>query len=310
MGEASRAVTDFCRYSREEEFLRTRRKAEKQQACETRKAAEQLLVETLGDNSRYKISLGDDQYAISVKSRDIYPSFTSSVADRLEELWNDSEALRIGLLSQESGDIIQDIAAHMVSSAVGPAKKKHVLEVTCIKRTTDEMEDIPPSCADLAVSLVRAKTDLRRGSEEHKEESKRVQTMRAHAEQALVSELSSLPSGQHRRITLLESDGSAQAYYLRLKPRRAPLKKKVTVKVLKKLICEALANEIDGACTTKSIDRVCSDSFKVNFLSNLKSALEVHELSGEKKEGAEQRVALDRIRVSRTAQSNPSALTV
>ena len=146
---------------------------------------------------------------------------------------------------------------------------------------------------------MRAKSELQRGSEEHREELKRLQGQRAAAEQLLVHEL----SGQEdpmRRVNLVETDGTAQSYFLRVKPPKAAPKKKVTRKCLTANIKELLSAEMDTHRVEASLQRLCSLDFRERFLDKLRERLRAHEISGDAA-GRAPRIALDRVRIP-TAQ--------
>ena len=292
----SQALRDFCTSARECEIIRARRKAEKHQAQEARKAAEQVLLETLGTGRRARFCIGAESYVLSTKERVTYCSFTSGVVDRLVHLWDDPEQLKKAVTEEEGADIVENAARVFSHAATGAPRIRMQLEMGKLKNVVDqELEEVPAGCQELALTLMRAKSELQRGSEEHREEVKRLQSQKTAAEQLLVQELSGQTEPM-RRVNLVETDGTAQSYFLRVKAPRAPPKKKVTPKCLTANIKALLSEEIDAMRVADSLRRLCSDSFRERFLEALRERLQAHEHSGTPV-GSAPRIALDRVRI-------------
>ena len=301
----TQALRDFCTSAREGEIIRARRKAEKQQAQEARKAAEQVLLETLGPGQRARFSAGSEHYVVATKERRTYSSVTSGVVDRLGALWEDPEALKRAITDGDGGDIVENAAAVLSLAGTGVPRVRLYLEMGKLKNAADqELEEMAPARRELAETLMRAKCELQRGSEEHREELKRLQGQRTAAEELLVQELS-VQTDQMRRVNLVETDGTAQSYFLRVKPPKAAPKKKVTPKCLTANIKELLSLEIDTLRVEASLQRLCSDDFRERFLRELRERLRAHELSGDAGERAP-RIALDRVRMP-SSQQLPAA---
>lgn len=304
-GQTSRALRDFCTCTRASELLRARRKSEKQNALEARKAAEKILVETLGQGCRARFQSGNDTYVISTKERWSYKSVSSGVVERLAQLWNDVENLKRSVTHQGEGDVVESIARVLTRAGTGDPQKKIVVEAKKLPpRSHEDLNDVPEMCAELVGTLVRAKTELQKGSEEHRDEMKRVQAQKDSAEQSLVRELVTEQSAM-RRINLLENDGTSQAYFLRVKPPRAPPKRKVTPKYLEQSIKELLSREMNQMRLDETLSRLCSEDFRERFLNDLRCKLRSHEISGK---GAPpgHRIALDKVPLATSFASHES----
>ena len=314
-GMTSAAVRDFCTAAREAEIIRARRKQENQQALEARKAAEQLLVESLGAGAKCQTTVDDAPFVVSVKVREVYPSFTSSVTDKMQCLWEDAQTLRDRLEATNAEDVTAAVVALLLEEVGGTPRMTTRLELVPLRKGVDkELESLPQECGEIAVALVRAKADLGRGKSEYGDETKRLQEMKANAENALVQELSSLDQGQVKRVNMLEADGSTQSYYLRLKRPKAPPKRKITMKTLKSHIEKLLVPEVDPMRIGASLDTVCSPTFGAEFLAHLRGNLAEHEAPSGTADGeteTKQRVALDRIRAPkrRPADAPPGVQT-
>lgn len=313
----SQSVRDFCTASRAGEVLRARRQQEKRQALEVRKAAEQLLVETLGEGARLKVLVDDAPYVVAVKRREVFPSFTSTVVDRLYCLWDDVDTLRQRLEGADTTDILMAVETILLEAAGGAPRCALALQLLPLKSNPDqELDDLPPGCVDLASALVHAKEELGQGKEEHAEETKRLLQQKQEAQVPLVQELSSLGQGQVKRVNMLEADGSSASFYLRLKKPRPPLKKKITRKTLKTHIQAGLQIDLDSTNLDRAISKVCEPSFGKNFLAELKARLLDHEKTSVAPTTAgaggggvdDARVALDRIRLPKCAAAPPAAV--
>jgi len=305
----SQAVRDFCTASRSGELLRARRRQEKRQALEARKAAEQLLIETLGEDARYRVLVDEAPYVVAVKRREVFPSFTSCVVDRLYALWDDVDSLRRRLEGVDAPDVITAVEAVILEEAGGAPRCSLALQLVPLKANPDkELEELPSSCADLAAALVHAKEELGQGKEEHAEESKRLLQQKQEAEVSLIQELSALERGQVKRVNMLEADGSSASFYLRLKKPRPPPKKKITRKTLKSHIHSTLEGDLDLMNIGSAMARVCEPAFGESFLAELKTRLQDHETVEPPPGGAggePARVALDRIRLPKRATPTP-----
>jgi hypothetical protein len=314
-GMTSTAVRDFCTATREAEILRARRKEENQQALQARKAAEQLLLETLGSGARCQVTVDDQPFVVATKVRETFPSFTSSVTDKLQRLWEDTDVLRERLEASDGDDVVSAVVALLLREAGGAPRLATRLELTPLRKGADkELASLPRECAEIAAALVRARADLGRGKSEFSDETKRLQRLKASAEEALVQELSVLEQGQVKRVNMLEADGSTQSYYLRLKRPKAPTKRKITVKTLRSHMERLLAEEVDPMQVGATLDAVCQPEFGSAFLEKLKDHLAKHEAAGmeDKETATKARVALDRIRAPkhRTAErpAGPSSV--
>lgn len=287
----SQAIRDFCSAVRADDALRARRADDKRTALHARRAAEQLLIETLGEGTRAKVLVDDTPHLVAVRQRRSYPSFSSAVVDRLLTLWDDDAGLREKLEATECQDVCSALEAVLLEEA-GPVKTSLSLHLAPLKQTV-EVPEAPSSCNELCVALVHAREDILQGRDEHNDEHRRLVNQKKTAEASLVQELASLGQGKVKKVNMLDADGTSASFYLRLKQPRAPAKKKITRKTLQGIIKATLPPEsgsIDAA-----MRRVCDPSFGEDFLAQLRQRLVDHETV---QATAEPRVALDRIRAS------------
>lgn len=282
------------------------------QAVQARKAAEQLLLETLGSGARCQTTVDEQAFVVASKVRETYPSFTSAVTDKLQRLWEDTEALRERLEASDSDDVLGAVVALLLKEAGGVPRVATRIELTPLRKSADkELASLPRECTEIAAALVRAKADLGKGKSEYGDETKRLQQMKVSAEEALVQELSVLEQGQVKRVNMLEADGTTQSYYLRLKRPKAATKRKISMKTLKSYIEKLLLAEVDPMRVGAALDAVCSLDFGSTFLENLKGNLLQHEAAAADDKGTstKPRVALDRIRAPKhKAAEKPSDL--
>jgi hypothetical protein len=308
---ASVAIRTFCQSTSEYEALRARRSSDQQGARETRKAAEQLLVETLGKGTRAKVTIADAVYVVAVRERQTQASYSSASAlERLSQLWEAPDAMRADLLGLEGADLAEIISTYVAHKVGGTPTTRLALEVSILKKEADsDLELVPEPCRELVSTLVKARTDLQEGQDEHKELQAHLSEAKKAAEGALLEELSQMPEGQIKKVSIVENDGSAQAYYLRIKRGAPPAKKKITLKCFKEHVRRLVAEQVAGS-QTASLDRFCSLEYRAELVGTLKVSLEAHEHSALGDEPPPPRVALDRIRKAKapTGLSSESSL--
>lgn len=293
---ASQAVRDFCTASREAEALRTRRGNEKKQALETKRAAEQLLLEGLREGETLKTNVDDTQFAVCVRNRKSFPSFSSSLVERLRVLWQDADALRRRLEAVDTDNALDAAHAVLFCEAGGEPRSRLVLTLSPLRRDAD-LKELPQHHTELVGVLVRSRRELASGKEEHLEDARRIELLKKEAEAALVHELAQLGPGEVKRVNMLDADGSSASFYLRLKKPRAATKRKVTAKALNAYIRQALTEHLESLGSLRPnelLAKFCDPAFGQNFLDDLKAKLRKHEL--QESSNSEQRVALDRIR--------------
>jgi hypothetical protein len=290
----SSAVRSFCSAALEGEQLQTQRREEKKQARAAKRAAEQLLIEALGESSRALVSVDEQPFLVAVRRKQTPVSVSSSVVERLSALWADAAALQ-ERLEQAHADALTAMELVLLE------------EAGCAPRVTKTLHLAPASGADaaplsgqltdVAAALVRSKAELAAGSEEYREEAKRIKARRQEAEALLVQELTELGAGSVKRVNMLNADGSSEAFFLRLKAPRLPPKRRVTAKKLRSSIRERLL-QLQELSLRESLARFCSPEFKESFLRELHEQLVL--LETPKAEPQEPRVALDRIRKKRS----------
>lgn len=302
----SQAVRDFCSASRDGDVIRARRRNENQQALQARRSAEQLLAECLGVGTRCQATVDDSPYVIAVKLRQIYPSFNSTIADKLQSLWDDTDTLRTRLEASDAEDVRSAVVVLLLEEARGEPRVATYLELAPLRQGVDrELTSLPAECGELATALVRAKADLDMGKAEYGDEAKRLQQIKTGVEGTLRQELALLEVGQVKRVDMRETDGSTQSYYLRLKrDNHKAAKRRITYKALKLQIEQLLATEVDSMQISASLETVCTPSFGASFLAGLKGRLVEREQATQATQGGEEepvtfRVALDRIRAPR-----------
>ena len=103
---SSQAVHDFCNAAREIEALQAQRKQDTQQANEARRTAEQVLIETLGENARATVMVDEEQYLIRVQRKDVYSTYGSAIVERMSSLWQDVDILRNKIECSECENIV------------------------------------------------------------------------------------------------------------------------------------------------------------------------------------------------------------
>lgn len=297
---SSQAVHDFCNAVRETEALRAQRKVETRQATEARRSAEQLLIETLGVGAKAKITVDGEPYLVRVYNKDTYSTCGSSVVERMSALWQNIDTLRTRIEGSSCDDIVEACASILFHQAGITTRSRSTLQVNPLKegKTPNNFDTLQGAHADVASALIRAKAELARGREEHREELKRCSLRGQEAEANIIQELSQLELGQVKRVNMLDGDGTSTSYYLRLKKARQPPKRKITVKVLRMHIKNVLNNTLNPLLVDESMDKFCSTSFAQEFIKDLKEALQKHELQTKSTDptAPKQRVALDKLR--------------
>ena len=299
----SQAVHDFCNAARESDALRAQRKIETRQATDARRAAEQILISTLGPGSKAQIEVEDERYMIRVDNKETYPTCGSSVVNRISTLWKDLHALRGKIEHSDREDIIEACTTLLVNETGLATQRKLVLNVRPLKgaKSEGDLSTLEGTHADVASALIRAKSELAKGREEHREELKTCTQRGQEAEKNIISELSQLEAGQVKRVNMVDGDGTTTSYYLRLKKARQPPKRKITMRLLQRSIRSVLNASLNPLLLSESMDKFCSASFAEVFIKDLKGALEKHE---EPRAGADPpdqlpRVALDKLRSNR-----------
>ena len=269
-----------------------------------KKTAQQLLAEMMEEGSRHQVAIGNDEhvYVVSAKRHTSFPSFSSTVVDRMYTLWDDVVALRGRLTTVDAENVAQAMESVLLSE-VGPEPKSRVaVTMTRAKKeVSSELPTLPSHLVDLATALVQAKNEIANEASEHQEALKQVQQQRKVAEADLVVELAAMDQDHIKRVNIMESDGSTQSFYLRLKQPRVPPKRRITTKIMKKLINSALLPDLDPMRPMEALEHVCDPVFADRFLAALKDALKAHE-DAKSPEPPAHRVALDRIRRARVAQ--------
>ena len=294
---ASQAVRDFCTATREAEALRTRRCKEKKQASEARRAAEQLLLESLREGETLKTSIDDVTFAVCVRRRRSFPSFSSSLVERVRVLWRDPGALRRQLEEAEADSALGAAEAVLFRAAGGEPRSRLALCLGPL-RGEGEYQELSREHGELVGVLVRSRQELASGKEEHLEDARRIDLMKKEAESTLIRELAQLGPGEVKRVSMLDVDGASACFYLRLKSARAAAKRKITAKALNGYIRQALQERLGPLRTNELLVKFCDPAFGESFLDDLKVQLCKHE---QQERAAAPRVALDRIRGQREA---------
>lgn len=297
---SSQAVHDFCNSVRELDALRAQRKIETKQATEAKKAAEHILIETLGSGKRGKIIVDDELFLVRVSTKNVFQSYGSSVVDRITNLWKDPEKLKDEVINSDSPNVVDAFISILCKEAGVLPKQKTCLQVTPLKgklAQDEDLEELAPSSKDIASALVRAKKGMDYGRQEHLEELRQCQSRGKDVENILVQELSQLDAGQVKRVNMIESDGSSTSYYLRLKKARSIPKRKITAKMFKSCLHDMLSSTLNPMMTSQSIDTFCSEDYAQSFIKTLREKLQSHEERGQDEEAEHvQRIALDKLR--------------
>lgn len=300
---SSQAVHDFCNAAREIETLQAQRKHDTLQANEARRTAEQVLIETLGENARAKVMVDDEPYLIRVQRKDVYSTYGSAIVERMSSLWRDvdEDTLRNRIECSDCENIVDACISVLLEQAGIVPRTKLCLQVQPFKekKTPIETPTLSDAQIDVAKALIRAKSEVTKGREEHREEIKRCTLRSKEAEVHIIHELSQLEAGQVKRVNMMEHDGSSTSYYLRLKKTRKPPKRKITVKILRKNIQAVLNNSLNPHMIQDSLNTFCSFKFAQEFTTELKNVLVQHEVPKTPKNADENlgaRVALDKLR--------------
>ena len=287
----SDAVREFCDVSQNLPSLKKRRLEDCRAAKETRRAAEQVLLDSLDVGGAALTSIGDATYVVRSKVKLSHPPCTSAVVEKVQALWADPVALKAGLLSSEGGDVAECLSAYVARAVMEEPRETRVLQILPMKRVAEELPEAAPCIQDLVRSYVVSREEMTKGKEEFLEEQKQLSERRGDAEAVLMEELREAPA-KIRTVSLVDADSGQEAsFYLRVKPPKTPIKKKITHKVLSKCLHELVDEALGGA----GPEVACSRLFGERLCVSLAAALREHEISAPV---GPPRVALDRIRTS------------
>jgi len=295
------ALRQFCISTRDVDALQTARRTEKRAARDTKRATEQLLIESLGNCvTRKRFILGGEAFIVSVKLRESRGGVQRSAPKDFLEVWaKHSEELRERLLEAQDGDVCVAAVEALLEFILGPVKEKLLLEVGPMKNVTDEDLDLVDArCLELLQSYMTARSEIKEGQEDHKEKVKELRTVREQSEHALLQELAQMPEGFTKKVQLQDSDGTAQAYYVRTKSQRMPSKRKITLKCLKQNVRALVEDILDPMHLTESLELFCSQQFGEAFAERLEEAFVAFETPSAEEE-PRRRLALDRVPVRR-----------
>lgn len=300
---AARDLKTYCETKREESrYFR-----------EARTAAYSLLQERLykdGVNHTYLAAIEGVPYGIRRKTVATPSPVTLANVCSALELWKAPDEgaetggnIRSMILASE-GEVQGALADAITTVTAGETRCTEKVEILPYKarKGEDEPRGVPDELHELMVTLVHAREQVARIGREAKDEKTVRQERYKAAEEKVLREFEEEGTGTLRRINIKDSvSGTAESYFVRMKPPRRPMRKKMPAKLYRKSVKDAVMQTLNAfaigeAGITRQIEVISTQEFGEELVGRIQALVEAHEVKSVK--GTNQRVALDRVRMT------------
>lgn len=317
------ALRTFCQSSRDLASLAEETKKRSKAVMEEKRAAQSVLKELLLSGSDH--ALVARGWTVSVKGatyrvrprqvKPVAPRATSSNAEPVLRLWENSDTVREALEKFSGLDPAAALVSYIMEASLGSrnnsAEEKWTVEVAPYRHKGDA-EDGPPAppegtnVEELVETLLRSRASCLELSNESKEVRQAIQERRDAAAEEVLDHLKALPTEKKvQKINLKDSNGNSEAFYLRIKPPLKPRPKRLSASDYKAALRQAAEDVVKRFCVDsfRLPSTACTREFGENLCETLRDVLALKEKkaleAAMQKEGARQRIALDRVRAER-----------
>jgi hypothetical protein len=199
-------------------------------------------------------------------------------------------------------DSIIDAAVEFIvqhSTDPVPSQTKQSLDIRKVKASrAEDMQQAPADVEELAKVMVENGQRLSAINKEHKDARREIVDAKSKAEQSLVQHMDEMPAGSLQCVSLRDSKGNVETYYLRVKPPRKHAKRKISVLMYSKMLHKQIMKETKEQNLTgeAAINFICDPIIGARMCTIVKSFLEDKERG---QTDLTRRIALDRVRAPR-----------
>ena len=332
---ADAGIRTYCLLAREVEALNAEKKDRTEQMRRNKKSAHDVLKElmetsagaTVGDagvssvgseSKHYLVDLEGSTYRIESKpSKQPARTLSSGVCDLVEKLWDTQAGDISAVFSSPVDDPVAALVTYIenavlyhsggsataeAASAPPPRRPSSVVVTPFRARGgVEEPEHAPEEWKALIRTVVEATDAITAVTKEHKDKKAELDKLKKTAEESLISDLDELPAGSIQRVSMKDRDGTTDTFYVRVKPSRRPVKRRISCAFFRKSLRSCLAQAL---AELRSDQSVADADVGYSVSSALRDALETKELTGRGTESPPRRISLDKMRVkSATAAS-------
>jgi hypothetical protein len=278
----SEAIRNFCVAWRELGALQEATRTRTRDSGLTKNAAQTVLKEymlSMGSSASelgYSSSVNGTTYRCRLKRvKPSAPRVTSASVDEILKIWDDPAGIEARLILEVGLDPASALVSLVMDHLASPSKETLGEDASSSTQNNQEIKwkldlapyrskgdgaDAPPSAPagapidELAATLISAMEISSQASKEAKEIRKSLQDKIDIAADQVLPELQALPSEKKvQKVSLKDSNGNTEAYYLRVKPPMKMKFKKIAVSAYKKIL-KTQAEE--------TISRFCVDAFR------------------------------------------------
>lgn len=312
-GEALRA---FCISDRELCRLNAERKNATKDAQANKQSARKILVDALLSMNCSSMSCQVDNqlYVVRIQENKPRVSLPPDVFDAImREAWQERiEDFRAQLLEAES---VVDAAVHFILTLrpkdEARREGRHAVQIrkTTAERLADDVPTAQPDMQEIVRVFMESGQRVADLSKDFNELRRSAAEERNVGEQQLVQQLQQLPSGSVPKVSITDSGGNIESFYLRLKAPRRRAPKKIQLTAFAKLLKRCLQREILRTNLTgrAAVDLLTDLDFGRSLREELMDSLACKDQAEALKD--EKRVSVDKVRASRPSARRPRALT-
>lgn len=295
----------FCISDREVCRLNEERKKSVQDLQINKQSVRKIISDTLVASGQSCMTCNLDGQLYVVKLQELKPSVSFLATDcemALLTAWKDrSDDFRARLLGSE--DIVDAAVSFILELGPKPEalqQTRRSLQVrrTKIERLSGDISSAKPEVEDLVRVFIESGQKAASLSKEYRELKLNAAQQRDAGEQLLIQQLEQLPSGTVPKVSITDSRGGVESFYLRLKPPRQQAPRKILASAFAKLLRQQLKRELARANLQKraAVEMIMDEGFGEQLRKDLLDALATrssnHVESGK-------RVSVDKVRTAK-----------
>lgn len=263
------------------------------------RASVKKVLEDMLDATKNKevcvMSENNQQYVLRLKKKKMSPAVTSAVVKRIEQLVAEPD-FKTKVFDSQCTDPLDSLCEVIVNETCPQSLSGDALDILVSKRPANDIEVAPPDLADVFGKLLEKTELISKHTRDVKETKDRVGEKKKDLEAKLITELEKRPEPM-QKVTMTAAGGEAEHFYLRVKQKKVPAKKKLSrgayAKLTKGVLDDAKA-EFRRLSREMTIDDFTKAETLERFLTTIGERIRAKEAAPASSD--EKRMSLDRVR--------------
>lgn len=254
------------------------------------------MIEATKDREVRVTGNNNQHYILRLKKKKTNPPVTSAIVKRVEQLVLESD-FKQKVLGSHCTDPLDSLCDVIVNETCPQSVSDEVLDVLKPKKSIDGVEAASLDLEEIFRRMMEKTEEIAKRNRSVRDMRATLSDKKKEIETKLVAELEKCPEPV-QKVTMKTGEGGPEHFYLRVKNKKAPAKKKLSRGVYAKLtkgVLDEVKAEFHRVSRENTIEEFTKEGTLNRFLETLRERIRAKEAISSRSND-EKRISLDRVR--------------